>query len=96
MLLPIKPICEPKKMRKDGTCIIYIQYCFSSGHRTNLNSEIAIPPAFWNERRLCIKADLPAAFGDPSKAGQELRGSENLKIKCGKVHFKEFKDIIYK
>lgn len=28
--------------------------------------------------------------------GQELRGSEKLKIKCGKEHFKEFKDIIYK
>ncbi|MEO7172882.1 DEAD/DEAH box helicase family protein [Flavobacterium sp.] len=28
--------------------------------------------------------------------GQELRGSEKMKIKCGKEHFKEFKDIIYK
>ncbi len=28
--------------------------------------------------------------------GQELRGSEKLKIKCGTEHFKEFKDVIYK
>lgn len=25
MLLPIKPICERKDMRRDGTSVIYIQ-----------------------------------------------------------------------
>lgn len=28
--------------------------------------------------------------------GQELRGSEKLKIDCGKAHFKNFDDIVYK
>lgn len=28
--------------------------------------------------------------------GQELRGSEKLKIECGKAHFKNFEDIVYK
>ncbi len=28
--------------------------------------------------------------------GQELRGSEKLKIKCGEEHFKKFEDVVYK
>jgi type III restriction enzyme len=28
--------------------------------------------------------------------GQELRGSEKLKIKCGAKHFKKFEDVVYK
>src|SRR3990172_6129346 len=28
--------------------------------------------------------------------GQELRGSEKLKIKCGAEHFKKFEDVVYK
>ena len=28
--------------------------------------------------------------------GQELRGSEKLKIKCGTEHFKKFEDVVYK
>lgn len=33
---------------------------------------------------------------ETKSAGQELRGSEKLKIKCGKEHFKEFKDVEYR
>jgi type III restriction enzyme len=33
---------------------------------------------------------------ETKSAGQELRGSEKLKIECGKAHFKIFKDIVYK
>ena len=28
--------------------------------------------------------------------GQELRGSEKLKIKCGKAHFEKFEGVIYR
>jgi type III restriction enzyme len=28
--------------------------------------------------------------------GQELRSSEKLKIECGKAHFRDFEDLIYK
>jgi type III restriction enzyme len=28
--------------------------------------------------------------------GQELRGSEKLKIKCGEAHFAKFKEVVYK
>ena len=33
---------------------------------------------------------------ETKSAGQELRGSEKLKIKCGAEHFKKFEDVIYK
>jgi hypothetical protein len=46
MLLPIKPICERKDISRDGTSLVYIQYCYSSEKRTLLNTEIAIPPNF--------------------------------------------------
>jgi type III restriction enzyme len=33
---------------------------------------------------------------ETKSAGQELRGSEKLKIDCGKAHFKNFNDVVYK
>jgi integrase len=72
MLLPLKAICDKKKTRKDGTSLIYIQYCYSSEHRTLLNTEIAIPPPFWNKKRGCISDTLPPEFGDVDKHNEAL------------------------
>ncbi|HEX8334922.1 MAG TPA: phage integrase SAM-like domain-containing protein [Segetibacter sp.] len=72
MLLPIKPICERKFTRRDGTSLIYIQYCYSSEKRTLLNTEIAIPHNFWNKKRLCITDNLPASFGDVEHLNNEI------------------------
>ena len=72
MLLPIKPICERKDMRRDGTSVIYIQYCYSAEKRTLLNTQIAIPPEYWNKRRLCISNDLPEIFGNARHLNSEL------------------------
>ena len=33
---------------------------------------------------------------ETKSAGQELRGSEAMKIKCGKEHFRYFDDVVYK
>lgn len=33
---------------------------------------------------------------ETKSVGQELRGSEKLKIACGVAHFEEFEDVIYK
>ena len=63
MLLPLKPVCEAKNARRDGTSVIYIQYCYSSKKRTNLNTEIAIPPRYWNDQKLFILPSLPPQFG---------------------------------
>ena|ERR1700712_1775933 len=54
MLLPIKPICPVNKIRRDGTCPIFLQYCFNAKKRTLLNSGIAIPPLFWSSRKQLI------------------------------------------
>jgi len=72
MLLPIKPICERKDMRRDGTSVIYIQYCYSAEKRTFLNTEIAIPPAHWNKKKLCISNDLPEIYGNFQVLNSEL------------------------
>ena len=54
MLLPIKPICSPRKIRRDGTSQIFLQYCYSATNRTLLNTGINIPPDCWNNKLLCI------------------------------------------
>lgn len=46
MLLPIKPICERGKVRRDGTSLIFIQYCLNAEKRTLSSTGIAISPAF--------------------------------------------------
>jgi len=72
MLLPIKPICERKDMRRDGTSLIYIQYCYSAEKRTLLNTEIAIPPLYWNKKRLGISNDLPEIYGNALHLNEEI------------------------
>jgi len=63
MLLPIKPICDKNKIRKNGTSLIFIQYCFSAESKTLLNTEIAIPPNYWHKKHHRVKDDLPPNFG---------------------------------
>ena len=33
---------------------------------------------------------------ETKSAGQELRGSEKMKIECGEAHFRNFEDVVYK
>ncbi|HTL82421.1 MAG TPA: DEAD/DEAH box helicase family protein [Bacteroidia bacterium] len=44
---------------------------------------------FNNEKRIYFVAETKSA-------GQELRESEKLKIECGKAHFENFNDVVYK
>ncbi|QJB38776.1 phage integrase SAM-like domain-containing protein [Chitinophaga oryzae] len=70
MLLPIKLICPKGKVRKDSTCIVFIQYC---GAKTVLlNTEIAIPPKYWNRKFHRITPDLPAAYGTADALNGQL------------------------
>lgn len=75
MLLPIKPICKKRLMRRDGTCIIFIQYCHSVEKRTLLNSGIAIPPNYWNQKRLRITNDMPACYGNAELLNEQLQST---------------------
>ena len=72
MLLPIKPICPAAKMRKDGTSVIFIQYCRSEHDKTLLNTEIAIPPEYWNKKRNRVTDNLPSEYGVPQKINLEV------------------------
>lgn len=73
MLLPLKPVCEQKDIRNNGTSLIYIQYCYSRKHRTNLNTEIAIPPQYWNKKKLSVKDTLPITWGNWEHLNTELK-----------------------
>lgn len=74
-MLPIKPICKKALVRKDGTSVIFIQYCHSQEKRTLLNSGIAIPPNYWNQKRLRINADLPVLYGEADVLNEQLQES---------------------
>lgn len=73
MLLPLKLICELKNVRRDGTSLIYIQYCFSADKRTLLNTQISIHPLYWNKRKSCSSYDLPLLHGDIQQLNDELK-----------------------
>lgn len=71
MLLPLKAIIS-KYVRKDGKAVIYYQYCFSSENRVQLDTEIAIPPSFWNAKRQRISQSLPEEFGNVDDLNNEI------------------------
>jgi hypothetical protein len=61
MILPLSLICDKQDMRKDGTIIVFIQYCYSSEKRTTL-TDIAIPAKYWSKKRQIITSDLPKEY----------------------------------
>jgi len=73
MLLPIRPICNRKKTRRDGTSLIQIQYCYSAERKTLLNTRIAIPPGFWIKKNLSISEKLPGTHGSAPFLNGELK-----------------------
>ena len=73
MSLPLKRIIDERFIRKDGTCIIYIQYCYSSTNRTLLSTEIGIPPAYWDYKEGYIKRSLPPEYGSVEELNTGLR-----------------------
>jgi integrase len=72
MLLPLKAIIKPKEIRRDGTCLIYFQYCYTSENRTQLNTEIGIPPKYWIKKKRVISEELPSEYGDVSNLNERL------------------------
>lgn len=82
MLLPLRLICTSNNVRRDGTSIIFIQYCYSSEKRTNLNTGIAIPAQYWNKKKQTILSSLPSLYGDVeelcSALKSKLRYAEDL------------------
>lgn len=72
MRIPIKPLCEEKRIKANGKASIYIQYFHDGEHRTFLNTQLAIPPGYWDKRKQCIKETLPAEFGNHNQLNKEV------------------------
>ena len=85
MRIPIKPLCEQKRLRRDGACTIYFQFFHDGEHRTFLNIQIQIPPDYWGKRKLCIKESIPKEFGDHDKLNDEI--NRQLSLACELVKF---------
>jgi len=82
MAQPVKLIQKKGAVRKDGTSIIFIQYCYSGDERILLNSGIAIPPNFWNKKTARISDKLPDLYGDvqtlQSQLTRQMRKAEDI------------------
>jgi hypothetical protein len=72
MKIPIKPLCEQKRLRADGTSNIYFQWFHDGEHRIFLNTEISIPPQYWNKRHECVIETLPSEYGEPGSLNEEI------------------------
>lgn len=71
MLLPVKLICRTKRVHEDGTCTIFIQYCYGD-KKVLLHTGIKVSPCFWNRKQQCIVDTLPTEHGVASKLNNEL------------------------
>ncbi len=74
---PIKLILKKGASRKDGTSLIFIQYCYSADERTLLSTGVAIPANFWNRKTTRISTSLPIKYGDATTLQNIL--TENLR-----------------
>ena len=82
MILPIKPVCKKEWVRRDGTSVIYLQYCLNSSERVLVDSGIAIPPEYWNRKNNRINVSLPQSLGIVKELeimlSQKMRRAEDL------------------
>jgi integrase len=72
MFLPIKPILD-RRPRRDGSCVISIQYCYNSDKRTLLYTGLSVPRRYWNKKLARISADLPSSFGNGDQLNLQLQ-----------------------
>ena len=73
MPLPLKFLIDPRFIRQDGTCIVFIQYGFSSSKHPLLNTKVALPPQYWDQKNTCISNYLPEIYGKAEDLNSELR-----------------------
>lgn len=63
MRQPIKLVIRKGKIRRDGTSLIFLQYCHNAARRVLIGTGVAIPPAYWDKRSGRISKELPEQFG---------------------------------
>ena len=92
-LIPLQSDVE-SQFAKDCESSENVEFYFKLPFWFKINTPIGTYNPDW---AVVFKDEKKIYFvAETKSAGQELRGSEKMKIKCGKEHFKEFKDIIYK
>ncbi|MEO5594007.1 MAG: phage integrase SAM-like domain-containing protein [Chitinophagaceae bacterium] len=64
---------DDRFVRKDGTCLVYIQYRYAPLRKTLLSTDITIPPKYWDEKEGYIRNTLPSVYGVPEGLNLELR-----------------------
>ncbi len=69
---PIKLITKKGAVRKDGTALIFLQYCHNAEQRVLLSTDIAIPPQFWSRKTNRIVDALPTQYGKVVELQTEL------------------------
>jgi Phage integrase SAM-like domain/Arm DNA-binding domain len=69
---PIKLITKKGAVRKDGTTLIFLQYCHNAEQRVLLSTDIAIPPQFWSKKTTRILETLPSQYGKVVELQTEL------------------------
>ena len=72
MNLPIKLVCKTRKLKKDGTVGIAVQYCLNSDRRVTLESGVSIFPKYWNKKNNCILNTLPTESGNVEQLNKKL------------------------
>ena len=82
MYMPLKAVIKTAKIRKDNTCIIGLQYCYTNEKRVQLNSGLFINPQYWNNKKRCISDTLPKSIGNSTELNKqlnrELRKAEDI------------------
>ncbi|MEO7047689.1 MAG: hypothetical protein ABI091_20490, partial [Ferruginibacter sp.] len=103
-------VSEPDKTIYDNYIPLdsTVESQFAKDCESSTNIEFYFKLPYWFEITTPIgkyRPDWAVVFEDKKKIffvaetksiAQELRGSEAMKIKCGKAHFKEFKDVVFK
>lgn len=92
-LIPLQSDVE-SQFAKDCESSDNVEFYFKLPFWFKINTPIGTYNPDW---AVVFKGESKIYFVAETKStGQELRGREELKIKCGKKHFKEFSDIVYK
>jgi hypothetical protein len=69
---PIKLIIKKGAVRKDGTSLIFLQYCHSAEQRILLSTGIPIPANYWNKKTERIAENLPSQYGNVNELQTSL------------------------
>ncbi len=77
-MLPISLICSSSKIRRDGTSLVFIQYCKSEDKKPLFNTGIAIPPVYWHNKRKRVTEKLPEEYGTAEELNDELQRQVRL------------------